>query len=89
MFPKVESKNKKVKIDTTKSIKQRLAFNDELLDELDEINEDQMYLLKDSDFLQTIALTESDIESKFDFDHLKEDQEIYDNVKSSKSKEKL
>jgi hypothetical protein len=92
MFPKTSKTNNncsdKVSIKTISNIKKH-SIKEELLDEIDEMNEDQISLLKDTDFLQTITMTENDIENKFGSNNLKEEQDFYNNIELSKSKDKL
>lgn len=92
MFPKSTKINvnssKKLSIKTVSNIKKN-CIKEELLDDLDELNEDQISLLKDTEFLQTITMTENDIESKFSSDHLQEEPDICNSIKLHKSKDKL
>lgn len=92
MFPKTAKTNDncsdKISIKTTSNIKKH-SIKEELLDDMDEMNEDQISLLKDTDFLQTIAMTENDIENKFDSNHLKDEQDVYNSIEVNKSKDKL
>lgn len=92
MFPKTAKTNDncsdKVSIKTTSNIK-KYSIKEELLDDMDEMNEDQISLLKDTDFLQTITMTENDIENKFDSNHLKDEQDVYNSIELNKSKDKL
>lgn len=91
MFPKTAKTNNncsdKMSIKTTSNIKHNIK--EELLDDMDEMNEDQISLLKDTDFLQTITMTENDIENKFDSNHLKDEQDVYNSIELNKSKDKL
>jgi len=66
----------------------KISLKEELLDDLDEMNEDQISLLKDAEFLQTITITENDIENKFAINNLKE-QNIYNSIELHKTKDKL
>lgn len=93
-FPKTSKKNddSSVRIDKkTKSSSKTVFLKEELLDDLDEMNEDHINLLKDAELLQTIEMTENDMENKYGSDNMKEEQEvnIYDSVKLSKSKDNL
>lgn len=92
MFPKTAKTNDcpdKLSIKTISNIKKN-SLKEELLDDIDEMNEDQISLLKDTEFLQTITMTENDIENKFALDHLKGEQEdIYNSIELPKSKDKL
>jgi len=88
-FPK--SVNNSIKTNKiTKSNIEKICLKEELLDDLDEMNEDHLSLLKDIELLQTIAMTENDIENKINSNHIKEDQEIdiYKKIKLTKSKDK-
>lgn len=72
IFPKTV---KSPSIKTTKKPKsnvETICVKEELLDDLDETNEDQMKLLKDIELLQTIEMTENDVENKFSSNHIKE-----------------
>lgn len=91
MFPKTEKTNDctdKLSIRTISNIKKN-SLKEALLDDIDEMNEDQISLLKDTEFLQTITMTENDIENKFVPGHLKGDQDIYNSIELPKSKDKL
>lgn len=75
-----------------KSNIEQLCLKEELLDDLDELNEDQINLLKDTELLQAISMTENDIENKFKSHNIKEDLEnvyITDKIELSKTKNKL
>jgi len=91
MFPKMEKTNDcsdKLSIRTKSNIKKN-SLKEALLDDIDEMNEDQISLLKDTELLQTITMTENDIEHKFVPGHLKEEQDIYNSIELPKSKDKL
>jgi len=92
MFPKTVKTNDncsdKASIKNTSNIKKH-SIKEELLDDMDEMNEDQISLLKDTDFLQTITMTENDIENKFDSNYLKDEQDVYNSIELNKSKDKL
>lgn len=96
IFPtKKNSKNKLPinNIKKTKSNLDKVYLKEELLDDLDEMNEDQINLLKDSELLQVISMTENDIQSKFISQHLEgeelENVDICESIKLSKKKKKL
>lgn len=77
---------------TTKCNFQEIRLQEELLDHIDEVNEDQINLLRDTELLQTIAMAENDTDMKFCSNRIKEEQEflnIYNNMKSSETKDKL
>lgn len=89
-FPKTAKKNDDSSVTTvkkTKSNSKKVCLKEELLDDLDEMNEDHINLLKDAELLQTIEMTENDIENKYGIDNIKEQEtvNIYDSVKLSKS----
>jgi hypothetical protein len=93
MFPNTAKKDDSYYV-KTKSINcnnDDIYLKEELLEHIDEMNEDQINLLKDADLLQTIAMTENDIENKFDSNQGKELEisHIYNTNKLSKSKNKL
>lgn len=94
-FPKTVNKsvNSSISIDKkAKSTFKNGAFNEELLDDIDELNEEHLNLLKDTELLQSIAMTEKDVENKYNFGNVKEKQEIVnidDSIKVPKSKGKL
>jgi len=91
MFPITEKTNDcsdKLSIKTISNMKKN-SLKEALLDDIDEMNEDQISLLKDTEFLQTIAMTENDIENKYTPGHLKGEQDIYNNIELPKSKDKL
>lgn len=91
MFPKTEITNDcshKLSMKTISDIKKN-SLKEALLDDIDELNEDQISLLKDTEFLQTITMTENDIENKFAPGHLKGEQDIYNSIELPKSKDKL
>lgn len=87
IFPKTTKKkdNSSLKTVNTKFNLDKDCFNEELLDNIDELNEDQIKLLKDSELLQTISITEIDIENKFVSDHIKEQEavDIHNSIKPS------
>lgn len=93
MFPNTAKKddNYYVKIKTINCNNDDIYLKEELLEHIDETNEDQINLLKDADLLQTIAMTENDIENKFDSNQGKEMEisEIYKVNKLCKNKKKL
>lgn len=95
MFPKIIIKKKNSSIKTitkTKSDWKEICLQEEFLDDLDEMNEDQMNLLRDTELLKTIAITENDTDMKFCSNPIKEEQElidIYNNMESFESKAKL
>lgn len=68
-----------------------IYLQEELLEQIDEMNEDQINLLKDADLLQTIAMTENYIENKFDSNqgNKLKNSDIYKSNILSKSKDKL
>ncbi|XP_060878256.1 DNA-directed RNA polymerase, mitochondrial [Metopolophium dirhodum] len=91
MFPKTEKTNDcsdKLSITTISNIKKN-SLKEALLDDIDEMNEDQISLLRDTEFLQTITMTENDIENKYTPGHLKGEQDIYNGIELPKSKDKL
>jgi len=92
MFPKTTKTNNncsdKISLKSTSNIRKH-SIKEELLDDMDEMNEDQISLLKDTDFLQTITMTENDIENKFDSNHLKDEQDVYNSIELNKRKDKL
>lgn len=96
IFPKTEKNiydDTSVSIDKkTKSESKKMCFKEELLDDIDEMNDDHINLLKDTELLQTIEMTENDIENKYSVQNVIEEQEdvnIYDSIKLSKSKDNL
>lgn len=93
-FPKATKKNDDSSvtiIKKTKSNSKKVCLKEELLDDLDEMNEDQINLLKDAELLRTIEMTENDMENKYGIDNIKEQEavNIYDGVKFLKSKDNL
>lgn len=72
-----------------------IYLKEELLEHIDEMNEDQINLLKDADLLQTIAMTENYIANRFESNQGTEQEvsEICESNKLSKinakSKDKL
>lgn len=95
MFPKTIKQCHLSSIKTgtkTKLNLEKKCFKEELLDDIDELNEDQINLLKDTELLQTITMTENDIGSKFSSAIKKEEQElieIYSSVNPSIDQDKL
>jgi len=90
-FPKTVNNSIKTKKKTKSNI-EKICLKEELLDDLDEMNEDQMSLLRDIELLQTITMTENDIEKKIGSNHVKEEQEIvdiYKKIKLTKNKNKM
>lgn len=89
MFPKTTKKRNNSFIGTKFNL-DKDCLKEELLDNIDELNEDQIKLLKDSELLQTISMTEIDIENKFVSDHIKEQEvvDIYNSIKPN-DKDKL
>lgn len=95
MFPKTikQCDHSPIKTGTkTKLNLEKKSFKEEFLDDIDELNEDQINLLKDTELLQTITMTENDMGSKFSSAIKKEDQElveIYNSANSSIDQDKL
>lgn len=95
MFPKTGGKKKNSSLKTitkTQSNRKEISLQEELLDDIDEMNEDQLNLLKDTELLQTIAMAENDTDMKFCSNRIKEEQEfvdLYSSMKSSETKNKL
>lgn len=82
IFPKT----KKTKLNSfnkinknAKSNLENICIKEELLDELDEMNEDQINLLRDTELLKTISMTENDIVNKIK----DEEQEVVDIYKNN------
>lgn len=91
VFPKTAKTNdcsEKLSIKTISNIKKN-SLKEELLDDIDEMNEDQISLLKDTEFLQTITMTENDIGNKIASHHIKGVQDIYNSIELPKSQDKL
>lgn len=85
VFPK-RLKNCSVKTtQKTKSNVEKVCLKEELLDDLDEMNEDQMNLLKDIDLLQ-LAIMENNVENKFNSNYV---NELGVTSTQKKNKEKL
>lgn len=94
MFPKTKKKLKSDKNNT--KITQNMdnnCFREELLDDIDGMTEDQINLLKDTELIQSIAMTERDIDNKFNPDNMKDEyqgiDEIYNSTKLPSSPAKL
>jgi len=91
MFPKTAKTNycsDNLSIKTISKIKKN-CLKEELFDDIDEMNEDQISLLKDTEFLQTITMTENDIGNKIASDHIKGVQDIYNSIELPKCQDKL
>ncbi|XP_050532708.1 DNA-directed RNA polymerase, mitochondrial [Daktulosphaira vitifoliae] len=76
MFPKTTKnvlKSDKTLLKTS-SYKNKSLLKEELLEDIDELSEDQRKLLNDSELLQTITLTENDIDNKFE--NLKDNNDV-------------
>lgn len=95
MFPKSVGKKKNSSVKTitkTQSNWKQINLQEEFLDDIDEMNEDQLNLLKDTELLQTIAMAENDTDMKFCSNRIKEEQgfvDMYSSIKSSETKNKL
>lgn len=94
-FPKTTKKSVNLSVKSDVNIKSdvdKICFKEELLDDIDEMNEDQVNLLHDTELLHTIGMTENDIENKLHSSNLKEELVIGDTcniIKLSKNKKKL
>ncbi|VVC37456.1 DNA-directed RNA polymerase, N-terminal,Pentatricopeptide repeat,DNA-directed RNA [Cinara cedri] len=95
IFPKTEKKKKNSSVITstnTESNMNKICLQEKFLDDIDEMNDDQINLLKDTELLQTIAMAENDTDMKFCSNSIKEEQEfvdMYTRMKSSKAKDQL
>lgn len=94
MFPKKSKTDYDNSVKTNSKVKsdiEEVYLKNELLDDIDEMNEDQINLLQDTELLQTIAMTENDIENKFVSDHEKQKEmfDFYDNSKLSNNINKM
>lgn len=92
IFPTKNDTKNKLPISKKKNINlnlDKVSIKEELLDDLDEMNEDHINLLKDTELLQAISMTENDIENKFISKHLEgEELENVDNCESIKLSKK-
>lgn len=94
MFPKAIKKRDHSAITSSTNntlIVDKKCFKEELLDDIDELNEDQINLLKDTELLQTITMTENDFGKKVGSGFKKDQElvEIYNSFDSSFNQDKL